>query len=70
MVQVSASLAADKRDITILRGGDELYHDYRPLVRLNVSVSVEKNGHRETASSGGGGRISWFRHHRAGKMAG
>ena len=60
VVQVSASLAADKRDITILRGGGEIYHDYRPLVRLNVSVSVEHDGHRETASSGGGGRISWF----------
>ncbi len=60
VVQVSASLAADKRDVTILRGEGEIYHDYRPLVRLNVSVSVESNGHRETASSGGGGRISWF----------
>ncbi len=60
VVQVSASLACDKRAITILRSGGEIYHDYRPLVRLNVSVSVEKNGHRETSSSGGGGRISWF----------
>lgn len=60
VVQVSASLACDKRAITILRAGGELYHDYRPLVRLNVSVSVERNGRRETASSGGGGRISWF----------
>ena len=60
VVQVSASLACDKRAITILRAGGEVYHDYRPLVRLNISVSVEKNGHRETASMGGGGRISWF----------
>ena len=60
VVQVSASLACDKRAITILRAGGELYNDYRPLVRLNVSVSVERNGRRETASSGGGGRISWF----------
>ena len=60
VVQVSASLACDKRAITILRAQGEVYHDYRPLVRLNISVSVEKNGHRETASMGGGGRISWF----------
>jgi TldD protein len=60
VVQVSASLAADKRAITILRSGGEIYHDYRPLVRISVSVSIEKDGHRETASSGGGGRISWF----------
>jgi TldD protein len=60
VVQVSASLAADRRFISILRAGGELYHDDRPLVRLNVSVSVEKGGRRETASAGGGGRISWF----------
>ena len=60
VAQVSASLVCEKRAITILRSGGEIYHDYRPLVRLNVSVSVETKGRRETASSGGGGRISWF----------
>lgn len=60
VVQVSASLAADRRFVTILRAGGEMYHDDRPLVRLNVSVSVEKDGRRETASAGGGGRISWL----------
>ncbi len=60
VVQVSASMAADKRAITIVRPDGQLYHDYRPLVRINVSVSVEQNGRRETASSGGGGRISWL----------
>jgi TldD protein len=60
VAQVSASLVCEKRAITILRSGGEIYHDYRPLVRLNVSVSVESNGRRETSSSGGGGRISWF----------
>ncbi|MGA9658851.1 MAG: metalloprotease TldD [Asticcacaulis sp.] len=60
VAQVSASLVCETRAITILRSAGEIYHDYRPLVRLNVSVSVEKNGRRETASSGGGGRISWF----------
>ncbi|CAL4867942.1 Metalloprotease TldD [Asticcacaulis sp. MM231] len=60
VAQVSASLVCEKRAITILRSDGEIYHDYRPLVRLNVSVSVETNGRRETASSGGGGRISWF----------
>jgi TldD protein len=60
VVQVSASLAAEKRAITILRGEGQVYHDYRPLVRLSIGVSLEKNGHRESASSGGGGRISLF----------
>jgi len=58
VVQVSASVSADQRHITILRAGGEIYHDYRPLVRLSVGVSVEKDGHRETASAGGGGRIA------------
>ena len=58
VVQVSATVAADQRHITILRADGEIYHDYRPLVRLSIGVSVEQNGHRETASSGGGGRLS------------
>ncbi|MFT3996204.1 MAG: metalloprotease TldD [Asticcacaulis sp.] len=58
VVQVSASVLADQRHITILRAGGEIFHDYRPLVRLSVGVSVEQNGHRESASAGGGGRIA------------
>lgn len=58
VVQVSASVAADQRHITILRAGGKVYHDYRPLVRLSVGISVEKDGHRESASAGGGGRIA------------
>jgi TldD protein len=58
VVQVSASLMSDRRAISILRTGGEIYHDYRPLVRLSVSVSVEKDGHRESAGAGGGGRYS------------
>ncbi|WP_140985163.1 metalloprotease TldD [Asticcacaulis tiandongensis] len=57
VVQVSASIASDQRHIAILRAGGEIYHDYRPLVRISIGVSVEKNGCRETASTGGGGRI-------------
>ncbi|MDC7674961.1 metalloprotease TldD [Asticcacaulis machinosus] len=60
VVQVSASLAAEKRAITILRGQGEVYHDYRPLIRISISVSVEAGGKRESASSGGGGRYSLF----------
>lgn len=58
VVQVSASVAADQRHITILRASGEVYHDYRPLVRLSIGVSVEQDGHRESASAGGGGRIA------------
>jgi TldD protein len=33
--------------------------DVRPLVRINVSVIVEKDGRRERGSSGGGGRFGY-----------
>jgi TldD protein len=33
--------------------------DYRPMVRISVSVVVEKNGRVEQASSGGGGRYDY-----------
>ena len=33
--------------------------DVRPLVRCNVTVTVEQDGRREQASSGGGGRSDY-----------
>lgn len=56
VVQVSASLIGERRQIEILRGDGRRVSDYRPLVRLNVSVTVEKDGRREGASAGAGGR--------------
>ena len=54
--QVSCSLMADWQQIEIVRPGGEVYKDIRPLVRLNVSVVVEKDGRQESGSFGGGGR--------------
>jgi len=59
VVQVSASLAGSRREIDILRAGGEVYRDIRPLVRLNVSVVVEKDGRRESGSFGSGGRTAY-----------
>jgi TldD protein len=59
VVQVSASLVGERRHIEILRADDRAVRDIRPLVRLNVSVTVEQNGRRETASSGAGGRAGF-----------
>jgi TldD protein len=56
VVQVSASLAGAYRDITIVRPDGEKYADHRPLVRVNVSVTVERDGRRESGSAGAGGR--------------
>ncbi|MDX8401501.1 MAG: metalloprotease TldD [Mariprofundaceae bacterium] len=61
VVQVFATLNAVFDDITILRHDGMLLHDTRPLVRLNVSVVVEQDGHRETGSAGGGGRFGLAR---------
>ncbi len=64
VVQVSASIAGERRQIEILRADGRLLRDVRPLARLNVSVTVERDGRRETGSSGAGGRASfdaWIR---------
>ena len=56
VIQVSASISASYQAIQILRGDGERTADIRPLIRLNVSLVVEKNGRRETGNSGCGGR--------------
>jgi TldD protein len=64
VVQVSASIAGERRVVEILRADGRLLRDVRPLVRVNVSVTLEKDGRRETGSSGAGGRASfetWIR---------
>ena len=53
--QVTASLLAEKKNIEIIRSGGELLSDNRPLVRINMSVMVEKNGRKETGVYGIGG---------------
>ena len=59
VVQVSASLSGTRKQVDILRPGGALFHDVRPLVRLNISVTLEQNGRRETASAGCGGRAAY-----------
>ena len=57
VVQVSASLTGSVQEIEILRPEGGHVTDHRPLARLGVSVIVEKDGRRESGSSGGGGRF-------------
>ncbi|WP_396594443.1 metalloprotease TldD [Brevundimonas sp. R86498] len=59
VVQVSATLVGERRAIEILRADGLTVRDVRPLVRLNVSVTVERDGRRETMSSGAGGRAGF-----------
>ena len=59
VVQVSVSLAGSTRAVDIIRPGGDAMHEVRPLVRLNVSVTLEKDGRRESASAGAGGRAAY-----------
>ena len=59
IVQVMASLGGEWQAVQILRGDGTRVADLRPLVRLNVSVVVEKDGRRETGSYGTGGRTGY-----------
>jgi TldD protein len=59
VVQVAVTLAGSRRAVSILRPDGERYDDARPLVRLNVSVTVERAGRRENGSAGAGGREAY-----------
>ena len=62
VVQVTASLIGNWQAVEILRTGGDRAADIRPLVRLNVSVVVEKNGRMENGSHGVGGRVNYDRY--------
>lgn len=57
--QVMASLAGVYEVILVAATDGTLAADIRPLVRMNVTVIVEKDGRREQGSAGGGGRYSF-----------
>ncbi|WP_419420868.1 metalloprotease TldD [Legionella sp. D16C41] len=60
VIQVNASLNGCYEAVMIAGLHGELVADIRPLVSVNVSVIVEdKNGRREAARSGGGGRVAY-----------
>ncbi|MGH7103927.1 MAG: metalloprotease TldD [Acetobacteraceae bacterium] len=57
--QVAASLAGEWQAVKIIRADGSSSADLRPLVRLNVTVVLEKNGRRESGSYGTGGRYGY-----------
>lgn len=59
VIQVIASLAASYDLMLVVASDGVMAADVRPLVRLNVTVLVEHNGRRESASVGGGGRFAY-----------
>ena len=59
IVQVMASLTGERRTVEILRADGRLIRDVRPLARINVQVTVEKDGRRENGYTGSGGRAGF-----------
>jgi TldD protein len=59
VVQVMASIAGERRIVEILRADGRLIRDVRPLCRVNVQVTMEKDGKRESGYSGAGGRAGF-----------
>lgn len=60
VIQVNASLSGCYEVVMVADMHGKMVADVRPLVSINVSVIVEdKNGRRESARSGGGGRVAY-----------
>jgi TldD protein len=59
VAQVIVSLAGEWQAVRILRADGAGVADLRPLVRLNVTVVLEKDGRRESGTYGMGGRFCY-----------
>jgi TldD protein len=59
VIQVNASLSGCYEVVMIAGMHGQIVADVRPLVSIHVSVIVEENGRRESARSGGGGRVAY-----------
>ena len=57
--QVSASLNGEWQAVRIYRPGGIVIEDLRPLVRLYISIVLEKDGRQENGSRGSGGRVNY-----------
>lgn len=54
--EVSVSLNGNHQNIEVITKNGNIFYDSRPLVRMNINLSVEKRGRIETGSFGMGGR--------------
>ena len=59
VTQVIANIAGVHEHVLIADNEGNLSADIRPLVRMNITVIVEKKGERESGSTGGGGRFGF-----------
>lgn len=59
VIQVNATLSGCYEVVMVAGMNGQMIADIRPLVSVHVSVIVEKDGKRESARSGGGGRVPY-----------
>jgi TldD protein len=59
VIQVNASLSGVYEVVLVAGIEGQYVADVRPMVSMNVTVMVEENGRRESARSGGGGRLGY-----------
>jgi TldD protein len=55
--RVDASIADELKHILVARSDGRLVGDVQPLIRINVGVLSERDGQRQNARTGGGGRL-------------
>ncbi|MFA7580308.1 metalloprotease TldD [Castellaniella sp.] len=62
IIQVMAGLAAEHDVILVVGSDGRQVADVRPLVRLSLTIIMERAGRREMGHAGGGGRVglAWF----------
>jgi TldD protein len=59
VAQVSVVLLGERRVVEILRADGRLIRDIRPLCRMNIQVTVDRDGRRENGTTGVGGRAAF-----------
>ena len=59
--EVSVSLNGNYQNIEVVTRDGNSFYDSRPLVRMNINISIEKNGKIESGSFGMGGRYLYER---------
>jgi TldD protein len=57
IVRLDASVLDELKHVVIARSDGRVVADTQPLIRINVSALSERNGQRQQAGSGGGGRL-------------
>lgn len=57
--QVFVSLNSQYEQVWLLNSNGLITGDIRPMIHFHIQVIAEKNGKRESASTGGGGRFSY-----------